>query len=335
MTFPTRAIGPFAVPPIGLGCMNLSHAYPALPSEADGIALLRHALDAGCTFFDTAAIYGTGANEQLVAKAIGNRRQEFTLASKCVLDLVDGERVLNGRPEVIKGTCERALKRLNTDVIDLYYLHRLDKTVPIEDSVGAMAELVAEGKIRTVGLSEMSAATIRRAHAVHPITALQTEYSPAVRNPEVAVLDLCDELDITFVAFSPVMRGLLAGAIADDGYAAGDIRAAMPRFTGDRLATNLALVARYNAIAAEAGITPAQLSLAWVLAQRPTLVTIPGTRSIAHFDENMAAIGITLDADTLAKVDALLPANALSGARYPAAMQAQIDTELLPDEELA
>jgi len=335
MHLPTRAIGPFTVSPIGLGCMNLSHAYPALPSEANGMALLTHALDSGCTFFDTAAIYGTGANEQLVAKAIGHRRSEFTLASKCVLDLVDGKRVLNGRPEVIKATCERALKRLDTDVIDLYYMHRLDKTVPIEESIGAMAELVTEGKIRAIGLSEMSAETIRRAHDVHPIAALQSEYSPVVRNPEVAVLDLCDALGITFVSFSPVARGLLAGAITKGNYEAGDIRIDMPRFTGDNLAANLVLVARYNAIAAEVGITPAQLSLAWVLAQRPTLVTIPGTRSIAHFDENMAATAITLDDATLAKIDALLPANALSGARYAMSMQLQIDTELLPNEQLA
>ncbi|CAN5482687.1 aldo/keto reductase [soil metagenome] len=335
MTLPTRAIGPFTVSAIGFGCMNLSHGYPPFPAEYTSVALLNRALDLGCTLLDTAAIYGTGANESLVAKAVGHRRSEFTLASKCVLDLVDGERVLNARPEVILKSCDRALTRLGTDVIDLYYMHRLDRNVPIEESMGAMAELVAAGKIRAIGLSEMSAETIRRAHAVHPISAVQTEYSPAVRNPEVAVLDVCEQLGIAFVAFSPVARGLLAGSVRSDMFETGDIRAAMPRFLGDKLAANLAIVAQFEAIATDAGLTPAQLSLAWVLAQRPHIVAIPGTRSIAHLEENMGASTVMLDTATLARVDALFPANVLSGARYPAPLQAQIDTELLPNEELA
>lgn len=335
MTMPTRTIGPFTVSAIGLGCMNLSHAYGAPPGAEEAGRLLNHALDRGCTFLDTAAIYGGGANERLIREAVIHRRRDFTLASKCVLDMVDGQRVLDGRPARIKATCEAALQRLGTDAIDLYYMHRLDRAVPIEESVGALAELVAEGKIRAIGLSEMSAETIARAHAVHPIAAVQSEYSPAVRNPEVAVLDLCRRLGIAFVAFSPVARGLLAGAITSADYAAGDIRLGMPRFTEPLLSANLALAERFGAIAAGAGCTPAQLAIAYLLARDPIIVPIPGTRSIAHLDEDLDAAGLTLDAATIAAVDALFPPNALRGARYAAAMQAQIDTELLPGEELA
>ena len=332
---PTRRIGPFTVSAIGLGCMNLSHAYGLPLDEADGARLLAHALDRGCTFFDTAAIYGDGANERLLGRAIMHRRAEFTLASKCVLSFTGGKRVLDGRPETIKATCDAALARLGTDVIDLYYLHRLDRDVPIEDSVGALADLVAAGKIRTVGLSEMSAATIARAHAIHPVTAVQSEYSPVVRNPEVAVLAACRRLGIAFVPFSPVARGLLAGAVRDDDYAPEDIRRMMPRFVEPQLSTNLALVAAFATIARDAGCTPAQLALGWLLAQGDDLIPIPGTRSIAHLEENLSAAAIGLSAETIAAVDMLLPANVLKGARYAAALQRQIDTELLPDEELA
>ena len=330
---PTRRIGPFEVSAIGLGCMNLSHAYDVAPTEEEGARLLNHALDRGCTLLDTAALYGEGANERLIAKAVIHRRREFTLASKCVLDAVDGKRVLDGHPDRIKASCERSLKRLGTDVIDLYYMHRLDRNVPIEESMGAMAELVTAGKIRAVGLSEMSAVTIERAHAVHPIAAVQSEYSLAVRNPEVAVLDTCERLGIAFVAFSPVARGLLAGAIADDDYAPGDIRLAMPRFRAPRLAANLALYARFATLAAEAGCTPAQLALAWLLTRARFIVPIPGTRRIAHLDEDLAAARLALDPALIDAADALFPPNALDGPRYSAQMQAQIDTEFLPGEE--
>ena len=335
VALPTRPIGPFEVSQIGLGCMNLSHAYDVPPSEEQGARVLNRALDLGCTLIDTAALYGEGANERLIAKAIGHRRHEFTLASKCVLDLVDGKRVLDGRPETIKGSCERSLKKLNTDVIDLYYLHRIDRSVPIEDSVGALKDLVDEGKIRTIGLSEMGAETIERAHKVHPVAAVQSEYCPTVRNPEVAVLDACERLGIAFVAFSPVGRGMLAGAIKADDYKPGDIRLAMPRFLEPQLSRNLKLVDRFEAVAREAGITPAQLSLLWVLAQRPNIIAIPGTRSLDHLGENMAAATMSIDPTILAEVDAIFPANALEGSRYTAALQKQIDTELLPNEELA
>lgn len=331
-TLPTRQIGPFEVSSIGLGCMNLSHAYGVPPSEEDGARLLNHALDAGVTFLDTAAIYGAGANERLVGKAVMHRRAEFTLASKCVLDVVDGRRTLNGRPEIISNTLDQALVRLNTDRIDLYYLHRLDKNVPIEESVGALARAVEVGKIRAIGVSEMSAATIRRAHATHPISAVQTEYSPWVRNPEVAVLDTCRELGIGFVAFSPLARGFLSGAVKTADYEAGDIRAGMPRFIEPNLSHNLKLYDRFARVAKEAGVTPSQLALGWVLSREPDIVPIPGTRSITHLDEDIAAATMTFAPDVFAAVDEIFTPGAVAGPRYPSALQAQIDTELLPEE---
>ncbi|MHA6720780.1 aldo/keto reductase [Sphingomonas sp. RS6] len=335
MTLPRRTIGPFSVAAIGLGCMNLSHAYGVPPAREDGVRLLNRALDLGVTLLDTAALYGGGENERLLGAAVMHRRAEFTLASKCVLDLHDGKRGLDGSPAAITRTLERALGRLGTDYIDLYYLHRLDPNVPIEDSVGALVRAHEAGKIGAIGLSEMSAATIRRAHAVHPIAAVQSEYSPMVRNPEVAVLDTCRELGIGFVAFSPVARAMLAGAIRDDDYHEGDIRLTMPRFVEPQLSHNLETVATFDEIAAEVGCTPAQLALAWVLARGDHIVPIPGTRDIGHLEENVAAAAINLDAATIARVDALFAPGTIRGARYSAAAQRQIDTELLPDEELA
>jgi aryl-alcohol dehydrogenase-like predicted oxidoreductase len=315
--------------------MNLSHAYGTPPSEEDGARLLNRALDLGVTFLDTAALYGGGKNEALIGKAVMHRRTEFTLASKCVLDLIDGKRVLDGRPETITGTLDRALQRLGTDHIDLYYLHRPDKAVPIEDSVGALVRAKEAGKIGAIGLSEMSADQLRRAHAVHPIAAMQTEYSPAVRNPEIAVLEECRRLGTGFVAFSPVARGLLAGSVTDDHYEAGDIRTTHPRFNGENLSRNLQTVARFNAIAAESGRTPAQLSLGWVMSRGDHVVPIPGTRSIAHLEENVAAATIPLPAEVTAAVDRLFAEHPLVGPRYPAVMQSQVGTELFGGEELA
>lgn len=333
MTLPTRKLGPYSVSAVGLGCMNLSHAYGVPPSEEDGARLLNRALDLGCTHLDTAALYGGGANERLIGRAVMHRRAEFTLASKCVLDMAEGKRVLDGSPEAIARTLDAALRRLGTERIDLYYLHRLDAQVPIEKSVGALARAREAGKIGAIGLSEMGAATIRRAHAVHPIAAVQTEYSPVSRNAEIAVLDACAELGIAFVAFSPVARGLLAGAVRSDHYPPGDIRRGFPRYVEPRLGRNLALVDRFDALAREAGLTPAQLAIGWGLARAPHIVPIPGTTSLAHLAENMAARPIA--ADLLAAVDAIFPPGALAGARYAAPMQAQSDTELFPDEELA
>ena len=330
MPLPTRRIGPFTVSQVGLGCMNLSQSYLPLPDPAAGLALLNRALDLGCTLLDTAAIYGDGANERLLA-GVMHRRREFTLASKCVLDMADGERVLDGRPERITATCEQALRRLGTDVIDLYYLHRLDRAVPIEESVGALARLVEAGKIRAIGLSEMAAATIRRAHAVHPVAAVQSEYSPWVRNPEVAVLAACRELGIGFVAFSPVARGFLSGAIRSADYPPGDLRLTMPRFVAPHFERNRETMQRFEALAADAGLTSARLALGWVLARGTDIVPIPGTRSLAHLEENLGAA--PLDAATMAAVDALFAPGAISGPRYGPAAQATIDTEPLPEEE--
>ena len=335
MTLPTRRLGPFTVSAIGLGCMNLNHAYGDPPSPEDGAKLLNRALDLGCTLIDTAALYGLGQNERLIASAIGHRRSEYTLSTKCVLDVIDGKRALDGSPAQIAHTVEGSLQRLGTDFVDMIYLHRLDCRVPVEESVGALVRLKEQGKLGAIGLSEMSAATIRRAHAVHPIAAVQSEYSPAVRNPEIAVLEVCRELGIGFVAFSPVARGLLAGAIRSADYGEGDIRAMMPRFVEPQLGSNLTLVEVYDALAREAGCTPGQLALAWLLGKGNHVIPIPGTRSIAHLEEDLAAATLSIDPDLLAKVDALCRAGVFSGPRYSAAMQAQIDTETFADEELA
>lgn len=331
-TLPVRAIGALSVSSIGLGCMNLSHAYGVPPTEEEGARLLNHALDLGVTFLDTAALYGGGANERLIARAVMHRRKDFTLASKCVLDMIDGKRALDGSPQAITRTLEGALQRLGTDHIDLYYMHRLDQRVPVEESMGALVRAKEAGKIGAIGLSEMSAATIRRAHAVHPITAVQTEYSPWVRNAEVAVLDACEDLGIGFVAFSPVARGFLADGVRDANFVAGDIRLNMPRFTPENLAENMKLLDRFRDVARQAGCTPAQLSLAWVLARRPFIVPIPGTRSIAHLEEDVAAAHVLLGDEAIAAVDAIFTPGAIKGTRYAPAMQAQIDTELLPEE---
>ena len=332
VTLPMRTLGPFTVSAIGLGCMNLSHAYGITPDAQSAGRLLNHALDRGCTLLDTAALYGDGANERLLGEAVMHRRGEFTLASKCVLDVVDGKRTLDGRPEAIKATCTAALARLRTEVIDLYYLHRLDWAVPIEESVGALVDLIGEGKIRAIGLSEMGAATIARAHAVHPVAAVQSEYSLAVRNPEVAVLETCRRLGIGFVAFSPVARGMLARGIRGDNYEPRDIRRNMPRFVEPLLSTNLKLVAQFDACAGAAGCTSAQLALGWLLSRGAHVIPIPGTRSLAHLGENLTAAAMTFDPAILGQVDALFAPNALAGPRYSAAMQAQIDTEFLPGE---
>ncbi|ANI79532.1 MULTISPECIES: aldo/keto reductase [Sphingobium] len=329
---PVRQIGPLTVSAIGLGCMNLSHGYLPRPDTAQAERLLLHALESGVTFFDTAAIYGFGRNEELLGRTLMHRRNEFTLASKCVLAEVDGKRGLDGSPQAITRVLDDALRRLQVDHIDLYYMHRLDAKVPIEESMGAMARAVEAGKIRAIGLSEMSAATIKRAHAVHPIAAVQTEYSPWTRNPEIAVLDACKELGIGFVAFSPLGRGLLAGRINDDGVGEGDMRADMPRFLPPHLGHNLALYEKLRAVADEAGCSAAQLCLAWVLSKGEHIVPIPGTTSIAHLDEDLAALSLDLPGDVLAAVDALFPAGVASGARYSRLAQSQTDTETWPGE---
>lgn len=322
-----RQLGPFKVSAIGLGCMSLSHAYGTPPPREQAERVLLGALDAGYTFFDTAAVYGVGHNETLVGEVLKHRRNEFVLASKCGLTNGD-QRELNGRPEVLKATCEGSLRRLQTDVIDLYYLHRWDKRVPIEESVGALAELVAEGKIKAIGLSEVSAATLRRAHAVHPIAALQTEYSPWTRNPEIAVLDACRELGVTFVAFSPVGRGFLAGGVTDLAQLEdGDFRKGMPRFQGEAFEANLRMFEGFAELARDAGCTPAQLCLAWLLQKDVTQVPIPGTTNPDHMVENAKAAEIGLSPEVMAKVEELVNPQTVTGPRYAPAMQASVDTE--------
>lgn len=325
----TRRVGPFEVSEIGLGCMSLSQAYGPPPTREQAERVLKGALDEGYTFFDTAAVYGLGHNERLIGEVLGGRRDEFVLASKC--GMTDGEtRDLNGSPERLKKTCDESLARLGVEVIDLYYLHRWDKRVPIEDSVGALADLVRAGKIRSIGLSEVSAATLRKAHAVHPIAALQTEYSPWTRNPEVAVLDTCRELGVAFVAFSPVGRGFLAGGVRDLGQLQrGDLRTMMPRFMGEAFEANLRLLDAFAALAAEAGCTPAQLCLAWLLQKDPNIVPIPGTSSPEHMAENAAASGRALPPQVVSRLEALVNARTVSGPRYSPAMQATVDTEEL------
>jgi aryl-alcohol dehydrogenase-like predicted oxidoreductase len=324
----TRKVGPFSVGPIGLGCMSLSYAYGAPPDPAHSAHLLNEALDLGYDFIDTAAVYGFGHNESLIGDAIGHRRGEFVLASKCGMTGVDGQRVLDGRPETLLRTVDEALRRLKTEVIDLYYLHRWDKKVPIEESVGALAAMVAAGKVRAIGLSEISAATLRRAHAVHPIAAVQNEYSPWSRNVELGLLAAAEELGVALVAFSPTARGFLAGRIGSaDELSENDLRRTMPRFQGENFTRNLTLYERFEGLAAGLGCTPAQLSLAWLLTRSEQVIPIPGTTSLQHLRENFAASGIDVPAPVIAGIDTLLAPGAVAGARYSDAAQADVDTE--------
>ena len=327
-----RRLGPYTVSAIGLGCMNLSHAYGAPPAPEVGEALIHRALDLGVTMFDTAALYGFGTNELLVGKALKGHRNQITLCSKggmAGVSFPDGvKRVIDGRPETLRKNCEDSLARLGTDVIDLYYLHRWDKQVPIEDSVGALSDLVRAGKIREIGLSEVSASTLRKAHAVHPIAAVQTEYSLWTRNPEIAVLKACEELGATFVAFSPVARGFLCGDLRDvSTLAANDIRRAMPRFAADTYVVNLPLLDAYQAIAREVGCTPAQLALAWLLHKDNKLIPIPGTQNIHHLEDNMAAAEVALSADQMQRLEALINQQTVKGPRYNALNSTEVDTE--------
>jgi len=329
-----RKIGPYELSPVVLGCMNLNHAYGRGPSDEYSGKLLNRALDLGVNMLDTAAIYGLNRNEELLAKHVGHRRDEYVLASKCGFDVFDGARGLDGSPEGITGTLDRALKRLDTDHIDLYYLHRLDTRVPIAESVGALARAKEAGKIGAIGLSEMSADTIRAGHREHPIAMIQSEYSPIVRNPEIAVLDLCEELGIGFLGFSPTGRGMLADAVQDDSYEKGDIRADMPRFNEPLLSENLKSVRRFNDLAAAIDTTPAKLAIAWTIAQRPFIGALPGTRSIEHLEEDIDGGNLDLSEDVIAQVNAIFADGAIKGPRYSAAMQSLVDTETFEGEDL-
>ncbi len=311
--------------------MNLSHAYGHPPSAEQARRVLLRALELGVTHFDSAALYGFGSNEALLGSVLPPFRNRIHLSSKCGITGVDGKRVIDGRPETLKRTLDESLLRLRTEVIDLYYLHRWDPRVPIEDSVGALADMVAAGKVRELGLSEVSAATLRRAHAVHPIAAVQSEYSLWSRNVELGVLEECRRIGAMLVAFSPLARGFLTGALTDPAaLEQDDLRRKMPRFQPPHWSHNVALLEPYRALATAAGCTPAQLALAWLLQKAPHILPIPGTTSLAHLEENVSASAVRLEAPLVARLESLINQSTVSGARYSAATQAEIDTEEFP-----
>lgn len=319
----TRQLGRsgLTVSAMGLGCMWMSEFYGEA-DEAESVATLHRAIDLGVTFLDTADMYGVGRNEELVGRAIRDRRDRVILATKFgnVRTEDGGFAGVNGRPEYVRQACDASLKRLGVDVIDLYYQHRVDRETPIEETVGAMTELVKAGKVRYLGLSEAAPGTLRRAHAVHPIAALQTEYSLWSRDPEDEILPACRELGVGFVPYSPLGRGFLTGQIkSPDDFAPDDFRRRSPRFQGENFAKNLELVAGIEAMAAEKGCKPSQLALAWVLAQGDDLVPIPGTKRVKYLEENAGALDVRLTPADLARIDALAPKGAAAGTRYPEA----------------
>ncbi len=303
---------------LGLGCMGMSQSY-GTPDDAESLATVDHAIDRGITLLDTADMYGGGANEELLSHVLAKRRNEVILATKFGnMRNPDGRFLgVNGKPEYVMQACEASLKRLGISTIDLFYLHRVDTSVPIEDTIGAMARLVEQGKVRYLGLSEAGAKTIRRAHATHPITALQSEYSLWTRDPEGEILDTCRELHIGLVAYSPLGRGILTGQVKSAEFGPKDFRRISPRFQGENFQRNLALVRRVEEIAAEKHSTPAQLALAWVLAQGEDIVPIPGTKRRTYLDQNLGALDLKLSQSDLERLDQAFPRGVAVGARYP------------------
>jgi aryl-alcohol dehydrogenase-like predicted oxidoreductase len=303
---------------MGLGCMGMSQSY-GTPDEPESIATIHHAIERGITFLDTADMYGAGQNEELLGRAIQKRRNEIILATKFGnVRHPDGSIRVNGRPEYVQQACEASLSRLGISAIDLYYQHRVDPDVPIEETIGAMARLVEQGKVRYLGMSEAGAKTIRRAHATYPIAALQNEYSLWTRDPEEQILDVCRELGIGLVAYSPLGRGFLTGQIkSNDAFAPNDFRRISPRFQGDNFQRNLSLVERIQQLASEKSCTPAQLALAWVLAQGQHVVPIPGTKRRSYLDEDLGAFDLQLTEADLSRMNEIAPRGIAAGARYP------------------
>lgn len=326
-----RKIGPFRVSSPGLGCMNMSMGYGPRPEEAYSGRLLNQALDQGYSLLDTAAMYGMGHNERLIGKYLRSRRSEYMLSSKCgIFKNAEGDTETNGRPEILQQTCEDSLKRLNTDVIDLYYLHRVDPKVPVEESVGALSRLVEQGKIRCIGLSEVSDDTLHRAHATFPITALQSEYSLWSRTPERKVLRSCEALDIAFIAFSPLGRQFLSGKSTDiRGMWEHDFRLsfARPRFEPENFKQNSKLLAPLANIAERESCTMAQLSLAWLMARGNFIIPIPGTKHIEYMQENAQAAQISLSAKTVNELSNLIDDDKVAGARYDELRMQSADSE--------
>ena len=326
----TRTLGRagLEVSALGLGCMGMSDFY-GQPDDSESTRTLHRALELGVTFFDTADMYGPFKNEELLGQAFRGRRQQVVLATKFGIerDLNDpARRGINGRPEYVRSACEASLRRLGTDHIDLYYQHRVDPNTPIEDTVGAMSRLVEEGKVRFLGLSEAAPATLRRAVAVHPIAALQSEYSLWSRDPEDEILPTCRELGVGFVPYSPLGRGFLTGQItAFDDLAPDDYRRHTPRFQGENFQKNLDLVVRINGLARQKRCTPGQLALAWVLAQAEDIVPIPGTKRVSYLEENLGALEVNLSAAELRELDEIAPKGAAAGQRYPAAMMGSVN----------
>jgi aryl-alcohol dehydrogenase-like predicted oxidoreductase len=326
---PTRTLGnALTVSPIGLGCMGISQSFGPSPERPAMVSFLRQAVDHGITLFDTAEVYGPFENEEIVGEALEPVRDEVVIATKFgfAFDQSGQQSGVSSRPENIRAAVDGSLRRLRTNVIDLLYQHRVDPDVPIEDVAGTVRELIGAGKVRHFGLSEAGPTTVRRAHAVQPVTALQSEYSLFWREPEESVLDTVEELGIGFVPFSPLGRGLLTGQLTRDStFGAGDIRATLPRFTPEALASNLELVDKVTAIATRLRATPGQVALAWLLARKPWIVPIPGTRRIERLDENLAAAELDLSQDDLDELTAASNSVNVQGDRYPAAMQAMVD----------